>query len=84
AMGVTQVYLHPMAGVLSAYGIGVADQRWLGEQPVEVVLAEMDTVRERVCQQLSDQARQALPDSAGVTDQWRAYLRYQGADTPLL
>ena len=31
ALNMRKVYLHPMAGVLSAYGIGIADQRWLAE-----------------------------------------------------
>ncbi|WP_369857077.1 hydantoinase B/oxoprolinase family protein [Candidatus Thalassolituus haligoni] len=84
ALGIEQVYLHPMAGVLSAFGIGVADQRWLGEQPVETVLEQMANQQQRVCQQLQQQAQQSLPATAEVADHWRAYVRYQGADTPLL
>src|SRR5690606_25241199 len=34
ALGIQQVYLHPLAGVLSAFGIGLAEQRWLGDEAV--------------------------------------------------
>src|SRR5664279_4219222 len=35
ALGMTRVLLHPLAGVLSAYGMGVADVRALKQQAVE-------------------------------------------------
>ncbi|MFM8665097.1 MAG: hydantoinase/oxoprolinase family protein, partial [Betaproteobacteria bacterium] len=35
ALGMTRVLVHPMAGVLSAYGMGLADQSRLREQSVE-------------------------------------------------
>src|SRR4029077_3169894 len=40
ALGMTRVYIHPFAGVLSAYGMGLADLRTLREQSVEVLLEE--------------------------------------------
>lgn len=36
ALGMKQVYLHPFAGVLSAYGIGLANERWLGEESLQL------------------------------------------------
>src|SRR3546814_15830822 len=36
ALGMTEVLLHPLAGVLSAYGMGLADPRVLKEKYVEV------------------------------------------------
>jgi 5-oxoprolinase (ATP-hydrolysing) len=38
ALGMKQVYVHPLAGVLSAYGMGLADQSLIREQAVEVAL----------------------------------------------
>ena len=38
ALGMKQVFVHPMAGVLSAYGMGLADQSLLREQTVELRL----------------------------------------------
>ncbi|MGB3199850.1 MAG: hydantoinase B/oxoprolinase family protein [Nodosilinea sp.] len=40
ALGMTEVFLHPYAGVLSAYGMGLADVRALNERSVELPLGE--------------------------------------------
>ncbi|MGZ9082180.1 MAG: hydantoinase/oxoprolinase family protein, partial [Rhodoplanes sp.] len=39
-LGMTKVLIHPLAGVLSAYGMGLADLRALREQAAEVMLSE--------------------------------------------
>jgi 5-oxoprolinase (ATP-hydrolysing) len=38
ALGMTRVFIHPFAGVLSAYGMGLADVRELRERAVEARL----------------------------------------------
>lgn len=78
ALGMNKVYLHPMAGVLSAYGIGIARQRWLAEAAVE---APLETASEQI-----DTLTSAMLETATVQGESRirAYLRYQGSDTPLL
>jgi len=38
ALGMTRVFIHPFAGVLSAYGMGLADVRALRQQAVEAAL----------------------------------------------
>ncbi len=38
ALGMTRVFIHPLAGVLSAYGMGLADVRALRQQAVEARL----------------------------------------------
>ncbi|HQR12004.1 MAG TPA: hydantoinase B/oxoprolinase family protein [Casimicrobiaceae bacterium] len=40
ALGMTRVFIHPLAGVLSAYGMGLADVRALRQQAVEAVLSD--------------------------------------------
>ena len=40
ALGMKQIFLHPYAGVLSAYGIGLADVRILKERAVELPLVD--------------------------------------------
>ncbi len=40
ALGMTRVLIHPLAGVLSAYGMGLADIRSLREQAVEAPLED--------------------------------------------
>src|SRR6185369_16530181 len=40
ALGMRRVFIHPLAGVLSAYGMGLADVRALRQQAVEAGLSE--------------------------------------------
>ena len=44
ALGMTRVFIHPLAGVLSAYGMGLADVRALRQQAVEAGLDEASLV----------------------------------------
>lgn len=87
AMGIRQVYLHPLAGVLSAYGIGLADERWLGDEALDLPLT---AVTDDICQNLLDKLQQRSgwdrhnPALASVQSFSRAWLRYQGSDTQLL
>ncbi len=88
ALGMTRVLVHPLAGVLSAYGMGLADLRALREQAVERVLDEaamahlegvLATAAEAACAEL---AEQGVP-RADQTVLRRVHLRYRGADTAL-
>lgn len=78
ALGMSKVYLHPMAGVLSAYGIGIAEQRWVGEKAIEVDLDQAELAIKNALDSLRQQA-----NISGV-ETLRVYLRYDGSDTPLL
>src|SRR4029077_16760917 len=40
ALGMTRAFIHPLAGVLSAYGMGLADVRALRQQAVEAGLTD--------------------------------------------
>jgi 5-oxoprolinase (ATP-hydrolysing) len=79
ALGIGRVMIHPLAGVLSAYGMGLADlaelrQRSLGGEALEPVLDE-----------LAREAEAALR-AQGVEEVEigrRAALRYEGSDTSL-
>ena len=89
ALGMTRVLAHPLAGVLSAYGMGLADVRALREQSVEAPLSE-DSIGEAVA--LLD--RMAADATAEVAAQGiaaartdvlrRLHLKYDGTDTPLV
>ncbi|QQE66086.1 5-oxoprolinase [Leptolyngbya sp. BL0902] len=61
ALGMTEVFIHPYAGVLSAYGMGLADVRSLHEQSVERPLSE-ETLPEiqRVLKSLADRGLEEL------------------------
>ncbi|MFI8853029.1 hydantoinase B/oxoprolinase family protein [Streptomyces sp. 891-h] len=88
ALGISTVVVPPLAGVLSAYGIGVADATALREQSVESELTEqrLAGVRE-LCARLRRQTRDelradGLPDEA-ITTTARLHLRYAGTDATL-
>lgn len=79
ALGIGTVMIHPLAGVLSAYGIGLADlvelrQRSLGGGELDAVLAELETEAVAALAAQGVQAPVVLR---------RAALRYEGSDTAL-
>ncbi|MGW2447522.1 hydantoinase B/oxoprolinase family protein [Streptomyces sp. NPDC001675] len=88
SLGIRTVLVPPMAGVLSALGIGLADTTAMREQSVEAPLeaASMPGVRE-TADALESAARAELraedvpDDRVEVTR--RAQLRYDGTDTTL-
>jgi 5-oxoprolinase (ATP-hydrolysing) len=57
ALGMKQVFVHPYAGVLSAYGMGLADERVIRECAVEAKLTAQ--LLPELQQQLSQLAREA-------------------------
>ena len=64
-LGMRQVLLHPLAGVLSAYGIGLAEEGQLLEQPVDQPLtAQLLPELEQLALQLLVQQRPAAAGSA--------------------
>jgi 5-oxoprolinase (ATP-hydrolysing) len=88
ALGMTRVFIHPMAGVLSAYGMGLADTVAMREEAVEVPLGAANIpLLEGALARLEATARQALASqglpSAQVRVLRRVQLRYEGTDSAL-
>ncbi|MES2999692.1 MAG: hydantoinase B/oxoprolinase family protein [Pseudomonadota bacterium] len=89
ALGMTRVFIHPLAGVLSAYGMGLADQNAIREQAVELPLAQdsLLQVEERLdalaATALTDLQRQQV-NAGEVTMHRRVHVRYQGSDSALV
>jgi 5-oxoprolinase (ATP-hydrolysing) len=92
ALGMTSVLIHPLAGALSAYGIGLADVIAMRETAVEEPLTAELAARlsDAAFRPLEESARaeltaqsplSAAPERIGVTR--RVHLRYEGTDTPL-
>ncbi|HET7246101.1 MAG TPA: hydantoinase B/oxoprolinase family protein [Streptosporangiaceae bacterium] len=88
ALAIETVLIHPLAGVLSAYGMGLADLTAMREQAVEAPLT--DALRPQLATTaaaLEADARAELADGgadpAQVTSVRRAHLRYAGTDTAL-
>lgn len=89
ALGMTRVFVHPLAGVLSAYGMGLADQNVIREQAIESKLApEALPAIEQALRTLADAARtelerQQVSQGAAVVHQ-RVHVRYEGSDSALI
>jgi 5-oxoprolinase (ATP-hydrolysing) len=89
ALGITCVLAHPLAGVLSAYGIGLADQTAMRERAVEAVLSpELVPLLEVGLRELSDEVQRELigqgVDPHRISIKRRAHLRYEGTDSALV
>ena len=89
ALGMTRVFVHPLAGVLSAYGMGLADQNVIREQAVEARLTESSLVD--VCSKLTALASAARAElqrqqvgQGAVTVHERVHVKYEGTDTALI
>jgi 5-oxoprolinase (ATP-hydrolysing) len=93
ALGMSRVFIHPLAGVLSAYGMGLADQSVIRDAAVERALdaaglhearmlaqrLQADAVAELAAQGVS----MAAPATFALRTVHRIHIRYQGTDTAL-
>ena len=88
ALGMKQVFVHPLAGVLSAYGMGLADQSLIREQTVESRLtSDAMASLQAPLKNLAESARNALSSQVGsgaVQVLERVHVRYEGSDTALM
>jgi len=89
ALGIERIYLHPLAGVLSAYGMGLADQRVIRSKGIEQVLShDLIPKLEQECGLLQSQGEDELQQQGVQPEQIRierrAHLRYAGSDSSLL
>lgn len=89
ALGMDQVFVHPLAGVLSAYGMGLADQSRMREQALELPL--LPTSLPAVAAALQGLADAASAELGGqqlgqgaLAVHRRVHLRYQGSDAALV
>jgi len=89
ALAIPRVFIHPYAGVLSAYGMGLADTSALREQAIEARLApDLMPQLEQALAGLTETARAEVagqgvpPQSIQVAQS--AHLRYEGTDTAVI
>jgi 5-oxoprolinase (ATP-hydrolysing) len=88
ALGVREVLLHPLAGVLSAFGIGLATRRYLVRRGIELAL-EKDGLEAaaRALEDLGGEARgellrQGVP-ATEIALESKVQLRFAGSDTTI-
>ena len=87
-LGIRRILFHPMAGVLSAYGLGQAAIRALRQQSLDCPLGNrLEESVAAVLDRLAQEARQAVASQGihpgRITIQRRLHLRYDGSDTAL-
>ena len=88
ALGITNVFIHPFAGVLSAYGMGLAEHRVMRERAVESILNDelvmklADTIQDLQQECETEMKRQGV-NPANMHAVHRLHLRYEGTDSPL-
>ncbi len=88
ALGMERVLLHPFAGVLSAYGMGLADVRAIREQAVETLLNDgnLDDLSGVLDGLAEDATREIIEQDVAQGDikvLRKVLLRYEGSDSPL-
>jgi 5-oxoprolinase (ATP-hydrolysing) len=88
ALGMTRVFVHPLAGVLSAYGMGLADQIAMREASVEQPLDAAGLAAAARARHAGATAADELASQGVAREALRAaaplHLRYEGTDTALV
>ncbi|MBT4933641.1 MAG: 5-oxoprolinase [Rhodospirillaceae bacterium] len=89
ALGMSTVFVHPLAGVLSAYGMGLAEMRAMRERSAETPLSEEGLASQS--QILADLEAEAVREIEGqgvardgLSVVRKAHIRYDGTDTALM
>jgi 5-oxoprolinase (ATP-hydrolysing) len=88
-LAMTRIFAHPLAGVLSAYGMGLADQTAMREATIEQPLA--DDALPALAAKLDELAAQAQAElraqgveAARIDTIRRVHLKYEGTDSALV
>ena len=90
SLGMKQIFIHPYAGVLSAYGIGLADIRVIREKAVEaqlteLLLPELDRVFSGLIKEAQEElSRQENQEIKNTQILGKVHLKYEGTDAPLI
>jgi 5-oxoprolinase (ATP-hydrolysing) len=88
-LGIPRVYIHPYAGVLSAYGMGLADLTAMRERAIELKLQPASRVAlDAAFGALASEARSQIASQgiapANIVIKQRVHVRYDGTDSALV
>ncbi len=88
ALGIERIFLHPLAGVLSAYGMGLADIRVIQQAQMDIALdSECETALREVCQQLAIKGKEEVlaqqVHEKHIEHLELVHIRYAGTDNSL-
>jgi 5-oxoprolinase (ATP-hydrolysing) len=89
ALGMTRVFVHPLAGVLSAYGMGLADQSVIREQAAELKLSaqalpEIGAKLDALAAAAQGELQRQEVSTGAVQVHRRVHVRYEGSDSALV
>ncbi len=89
AVGITRIYMHPYAGVLSAYGLGLADITLIASQALEQPLIEatvplLRATFDALCARTRAQLQAQGFADAQISFRRRVHARYEGTDSALI
>ncbi|MGT2490602.1 hydantoinase/oxoprolinase family protein [Cupriavidus basilensis] len=89
ALGMTRVFVHPLAGVLSAYGMGLADQNVIREQAVETrldaaALPALDAALGQLAEAAQTELRRQACGGCAGRGAPALHVRYEGSDAALV
>ena len=89
ALGMETVFIHPYAGVLSAYGMGLADQTAMKQQAIEIPLGadtmpELETLAEKLAADAIAALQAQGANPGDVTTAKTLHLRYAGTEAALI
>jgi 5-oxoprolinase (ATP-hydrolysing) len=87
-LGIKTIFLHPYAGVLSAYGMGLADMGVISERAIEKILTD-ETIQEliTIAQPLETKTKHKLQSSDEIKVSKiirKIKVKYEGSNTSLL
>ncbi|MGB6284830.1 MAG: hydantoinase B/oxoprolinase family protein [Xanthobacteraceae bacterium] len=89
ALGMTNVLIHPLSSLLSAYGMGLADIRSVRQQAIEEPFgkqahATLEKVASRLAETVIGEVAAQGVEAKKIKLHVRAHIRYAGTDTPLI
>lgn len=89
ALGMRTIFIHPYAGVLSAYGMGLAEIRSLRQRSVEWELSDtlmplLAQVLDELTEEAAAEMSQQQVDTSRCARLPKAHVRYLGTDTALV
>ena len=88
-LGMQTVFIHPYAGVLSAYGMGLADQAVMREQAVEALFNDaampgLLALADRLAQEAAGELARQGAEPGRVVVSRKLHLRYAGTEASLI
>src|SRR5258705_6363899 len=88
ALGMSRVFVHPLAGVLSAYGMGLADRATMRQAAIELPLdtagaAPAERLDALAAEAVGELERQGVP-AAQIVGHRRVHVRYESTDSAMV